>query len=362
MDVLSKSFNKSSLPAQKKKLNFSGVPAAGYAMHTGWAGMLTGNVAFNTNSDSSSGNKVSSIATNITYTEFKQILLPIQANIWSANNKFNYQFDYRFIKYPSKVFGLESDDGIRDGYFVKYSGIKLHQSILHAVAKNVYMGLGYYYDRLWKVHEVDPPANFKTAFQQYGISEKVNAAGPVFKFIYDSRLNAINPTNGLLASMAYRNNVKWMGSDTYWQSIQFDIRKYIRFPANSNNTLALWSFNWFTIDGKPPFLMLPSTGWDDNYNTGRGYIQGRFRGRNMIYLESEYRFQISANGLIGGTVFANAQSFSPNTFRSYNGLKPGYGFGLRIKLNKFSGANVCIDYGFGKEGSRGFAVNLGEIF
>lgn len=361
-DLVRGILKKSPSPAAGKRFNVSGVPAAGYAMHTGWAGLLTGNVAFHTAADSASEHRLSSIAMNITYTEFRQVMLPLQANIWSANDKVNYQIDYRYIHYPSKVFGLEDDAGIPEGYFVKFGGIKLHQTVMCSVVDNLYLGLGYYFDRLWDIRDVDPPAGFKTAFQQYGISDKVNAAGPVLKCIYDSRLNAINPENGLLASVAYRNNLTWMGSSNAWESLQLDVRKYVRFPAGSRNTLALWSFNWFTLSGKPPFLMLPSTGWDDGYNTGRGYIQGRFRGRNMVYLESEYRFRITGNGLIGGTVYGNIQAFSPEKFRSYVGLKPGYGMGLRIRLNKVSGANVCIDYGFGREGSRGFAVNLGEIF
>jgi hypothetical protein len=108
--------------------------------------------------------------------------------------------------------------------------------------------------------------------------------------------------------------------------------------------------------------LLPSTGWDDFYNTGRGYIQGRYRGRNMVYLESEYRFGITKNGLLGGVVFANAESFSKVLSKQLDLIAPAYGAGLRIKLNKFSGANLCIDYGFGIEGSKGISVNLGEVF
>ena len=108
--------------------------------------------------------------------------------------------------------------------------------------------------------------------------------------------------------------------------------------------------------------MLPSNGWDDSYNSGRGYIQGRFRDKNMVYMESEYRFNISSNGLIGAVVFANLQNYSSSMFKGYQGWIPGGGMGLRIKVNKQSGINVCIDYGFGRDGSRGFAVNLGELF
>ena len=62
--------------------------------------------------------------------------------------------------------------------------------------------------------------------------------------------------------------------------------------------------------GNPPYLDLPSTGWDSYNNTGRGYVQGRYRGKDLMYLESEYRFGITRNGLFGGVVFANAETVS----------------------------------------------------
>jgi hypothetical protein len=82
----------------------------------------------------------------------------------------------------------------------------------------------------------------------------------------------------------------------------------------------------------------------------------------MLYLETEYRFNLTPNGLLGGVVFANAQSFSKELSKQLSVIAPGAGVGLRIKLNKFSGANLCIDYGFGIEGSKGLSVNLGEVF
>ncbi|MEJ0082481.1 MAG: hypothetical protein WDM78_16355 [Puia sp.] len=56
--------------------------------------------------------------------------------------------------------------------------------------------------------------------------------------------------------------------------------------------------------------MLPSTGWDKTFNTGRGYIQGRFRSDNMLDAEAEYRIQLTRNGLFGMVVFTNFESFS----------------------------------------------------
>lgn len=362
MDLVVGIFNKEAKPSHEKKLNFSVLPAAGYAMHTGLAGIITGNVGFYNGKNLDGLQKISSVLMDVTYTERRQVLVPLHANIWTNKNKYNILINHRFIHYPSKIFGMEDQRDVPEGYFVDYNGLKMHQTVLRSVAPNLYMGVGFAFDALWNIRELDPPAGFKTAFQDYGIQTRNTAVGPLFQLLYDTRLNTINPLEGSYASISYRNNLKWMGSDVHWQSMQLDLRKYVRFPAHSSNTLAFWNLNWFTLNGRPPFLMLPSNGWDDNYNSGRGYIQGRFRGRNMMYYETEYRFKISSNGILGGTFFVNGQTFSSEMFKNYVAFKAGYGMGLRIKFNKYSRSNICIDYGFGKNGSRGFAVNLGEIF
>jgi len=82
----------------------------------------------------------------------------------------------------------------------------------------------------------------------------------------------------------------------------------------------------------------------------------------MNYLETEYRFRLTHNGLLGGVVFANVQSYKANLTSGPKSLAPAVGTGIRIKLNKTSGANLCIDYGIGQNGSKGFFVNLGEVF
>ncbi len=82
----------------------------------------------------------------------------------------------------------------------------------------------------------------------------------------------------------------------------------------------------------------------------------------MVYGEAEYRFGISANGLLGGVVFANAQSLSGAPGTRLQSIQPAFGPGLRIKLNKVTKTNICIDYGFGREGSQGVFVSVGELF
>jgi hypothetical protein len=366
-DVVRKIFNSSkpiqedSSGQQKNKIYHSFFPMAGYTLQTGYAAIVSEGIAFY--NDSAGSQKISSILASITYTQYHQLLFPLTVDIWTKKNKFNIVLDYRFLKYPSTTYGLGARTTENDAYTLNYNYIKLHQTIQTKIYRNLYAGIGIYFDYLWNITEVNPPAGIKTSFQKYGASQKETASGIALKLLYDSRKNQINPANGAYANIVYHPSFTFMGSHNNWQSLQIDCRKYLKIFGSPNNVLALWSFNWLTLgNSKPPYLLLPSTGWDDFYNTGRGYIQSRFRAKNMIYAEAEYRFGILNNGLLGGVVFGNVQSFSRNITTQLSLLAPGFGAGLRVKLNKYSNTNLCIDYGFGMNGSKGLFLNLGEVF
>ena len=82
----------------------------------------------------------------------------------------------------------------------------------------------------------------------------------------------------------------------------------------------------------------------------------------MVYLEAEYRFRFLKSGILGGTVFANGESVSEWGSNRFETILPGVGAGVRIKLNKISGANLAIDYGWGIGGSSGLFFNINEGF
>ena len=342
------------------KPHISVLPAAGYTLTTGFAGVISSNIAFYT-SDSIT-QKISSIFTSVAYTQHNQVIIPIHFNLWTKGNKYNIVNEWRYMKFPSPTYGLGGSSLLKNGYNIDFSDLKLHQTIYKSISKNFYAGFGYFFDYFWNISEKKVPTNTKTDFERYGISKSESVSGVAVRLLYDSRLNQINPLNGFYANVVFRPNFTFLGSNNNWQSLLLEFRKYIKLSKHSKNVLAFWSYNWLTTGGKPPYLMLPSTGWDDAFNTGRGYIQGRFRGKDMIYMEAEYRFGILHNGLIGGVVFANTQSFSSRLDKKLGNMSPAFGTGLRIKLNKFSGANLCIDYGIGIDGSNGFFVNLGEVF
>ena len=343
--------------ASTKKVRFSAIPAAGYTLQTGFAGLATANATFHVADNANT----STALTSFTYTVRNQIILPLQANIYTKNNNYNFITDWRYLYFPSYTYGLGGYTNLNDGYLIDYSALRLHQTVMRKIQPDIYAGIGYNIDYFWGISELNPPAS-GSDFKQYGLNATEFAAGITLNFLYDSRKNSINPQGGTFVNVIYRPNLVVFGNSTTWRSLVADMRKYIHFPANSQNILALWTYEWLTVSGKAPYLMLPNTGGDPYSNTGRGYIQGRFRGANMAYVEGEYRFSVTRNELIGGVLFANAESFTEQKSNRFETIAPGWGLGVRVKLNKFSNTNIAVDYGFGLGGSGGVFVNLGEVF
>lgn len=342
------------------KPEFSMLPAAGYTLQTRLAAIITGNMAFY--ADDKEGTPLSVINAAAYYTQNKQFTIPIQLNVWNKKGTWNLLGDWRYMKYPQSTYGLGSNSPLTNEDPLDYQYVRFYQYLLRKISGKLSAGIGYNLDHYWKVTEKGLSNGAVSDFQKYGAAAKATSSGYSIHLLYDSRKNPINAKQGLLALFSYRNNQQWMGSNSNWQSFTADIRKFIPLNHTATHTLGFWFYNWMILDGKPPYLDLPSTSWDRFTNTGRGFIQGRFRGNNMVYAESEYRFDLTKNGLLGAVLFANAESFSDASSLKLQKIQPAAGFGLRIKLNKISGTNIAIDYGFGTQGMRGLFVNIGEVF
>ncbi|HTA61927.1 MAG TPA: hypothetical protein VK835_05705 [Bacteroidia bacterium] len=360
--VIKKHVEDSCAPSKKAgKLHMAFLPAVGYSLVTKIAGVVAANGAFY--SDNEGNTKLSAVNTSVSYTQNNQIILPILSNIWTKENKYNLLGDWRFYKYPEYTYGLGGHTSLKNSNQLNYSCIIIHEAVLkHIYNSSVYAGLAYNLNYHWNIHESGYPDGTVTDFQKYGKTAKSVSSGISFNALYDDRKNSINSTKAFYSSIAYCPNLTILGSDHNYQSLIIDVRKYFKPSVNSENILAFWSYNWFTFNGNAPYLDLPSTAWDPYSNLGRGYIQSRLRGKNLLYLEAEYRFKITRNGLFGGVVFANAQSVTDWPSNRFQVIYPAVGTGIRIKINKHSGTNLAIDYAIGINGSNGVFINLGEVF
>lgn len=336
---------------------FAFLPAIGYAIASGYIVGAATSVYFFTDPGKS---RNSSILAGAYYTQYNQYWTIINSNVFINKEKYNFIGDWRLYKFPTNTFGLGSNSTPEDVDPIDYNYLKIYEVGLVEVIPNLYTGIGYHLDYHFNISENNPNTG-QTDFDKYGLTVRSFSSGISANLLFDNRANTVNPLKGTYADLQIRQNSTFLGSDKNWSSVLIDAREYFTLPASSKNVLAFWSYNDFTF-GNPPYLDLPSIGWDSYNNTGRGYAQGRFRGKELVYLESEYRFGITNNGLLGGVIFANEESFSEWPSGVMGSLKPGYGLGVRIKLNKHSNTNLAVDYGFGTQQSRGFYFNLGEVF
>jgi hypothetical protein len=356
--IFTKNYKSAKVDTIGRKPIISFVPAVGYSLQTNFAATLTGNIVFRSSPDS----KVSAITTSMGFTQRKQFTLPIVSNIWSTNNKFLFLGDARFYIYPQSTYGLGTNANIKDEDPMRYNLFRFSEVVMTRIAGDFYLGAGYKLLQHWNITHEGPLNGAPSDYVAYGASSHTTSSGLSVNALFDSRDNSVNASRGFYAAIQYYNYQKFLGSNNNWQSIVIDVRKYYRLPETSDNVIAFWSYDWLTLAGRPPYLDLPSTSWDTYSTTGRGYIQSRFRGAQMVYAETEYRFKIVKNGLLGGVVFLNGQSFSGAEGTKLEPIQLGYGTGLRIKLSKVSKTNLDIDYGFGNQGSRGLFLTVGEVF
>lgn len=332
----------------------------GYALVTGGLLGIVTNLSFYTHHGKDA--KISTILTDNVYTQYRQSINAIRSNIWLNHEKYNLLGDWRYYKFPTNTFGLGSKTSLSDANAIDYSLLRIYEVVMKQVTKNILVGAGYNLDYHWNISEINNLTMGNTDFDKYGFTNTSVSSGLTLNFQFDNRLNSNNPQSGSFANLQIRDNLKLLGSNADWQSVVLDVRHYIKLSKKSGNRLAFWSYNIMTLGSNLPYLDLPSTGWDTFNNTARGYVEGRFQGLSLVYLEAEFRFNILKNGFLGGVIFSNASTLTEYTSHKFERINPALGTGLRIKINKFSNTNIAIDYGIGTGGSRGFSFGLNEMF
>jgi outer membrane protein assembly factor BamA len=195
--------------------------------------------------------------------------------------------------------------------------------------------------------------------------QKYLVSGLSFQATYDSRDNLVNPYKGIFASLNYRLNPEFLGSKYNANLLSLEWRSYHSLSkTNPRHLVGFWLMGSFSEYGRVPYLILPALGYDQRGRSGRGYTQGRFRGTNMVYAESEYRFPLGhCGGMFGGVLFANVTTTDNKALdqKVFQYLAPGYGFGLRMMVDKHSRTNLQVDVGFGKN-SGGIYFGASETF
>jgi hypothetical protein len=376
----------SNVPVQGVK-NLSLLPVIGYSPANGF--VVGGAVSVTEYHGDPKTTRLSSALLNASFTTKKQILLNLRFDYFTAGNKWYISGDNRLLffaqpTYGLGIYGLQNQvyhfsvnggdvDRSDSAQPMRFNYIRLYETVSRRIVGKWYAGMGIMFDIDFNIKDqslkLDTPDAHLTSHYVYSKSYGFDTAhysanGVSFQVIHDSRDNPINAYSGTYLNLAFRVNPVAFGSTQNSTMLYYEWRNYIGLSKRiPRNVLAFWFWGVLVTSGTMPYLALPAITWDTYNRSGRGYIQGRFRGNNMIYEEAEFRYQISRNGLFGGVLFANFTTASNplSGQKVFDSVAPGYGFGLRIKMNKKDRTNIAIDYGLG-DGFAGIYFNIREAF
>jgi outer membrane protein assembly factor BamA len=345
-------------------------------------GFTYGAVAQYTFKGKKADDKYSSVNLGATYTEKKQLIINVKNSVMLKSNKIFLSGDWRYYIFSQANYGLGSDiipKSYEDEGFnldllkepMNYHYLKFHQTASWEIKNNYYVGAGVHVD--WYTNIMDISLNIAKGqltdhyiySKKYYFNENeyfVN--GLSLNFLYDSRDNQINTNNGMFANINYRFNPA-ISTNQYASSVLFmEYRYFLPLSKyNKQHVIGVWATGQFLTSGKVPYLNLPSIGWDQHSRSGKGYVQGLLRGQNLVNFETEYRFPISCNNLISGTVFGNLTSASDKdrNIKIFQYFQPAAGIGLRILIDKSTRTNLIMNYALGRQ-SKAFYLNAGETF
>jgi len=298
-----------------------------------------------------------------TYSTEGQLLLQARGDIYSKSGDYLLKPDIRYMDTRRSTWGLGPVVADQSEYPMDFVLTRMYATLLRRAGGSLYVGLGLHYDQYGQIVDTRAAAGESTPFTDYsgGAPSRTQSAAYSVNVLGDTRDNLVNPKSGYFLSALFRNYQTGLGSDDNWQEFLTEMRLYTKFPRAQRNILAFWVYSWLTF-GHAPYLDLPASGWDTYGRGGRGYLQGRIRGENQIYFEAEYRMELRRDGLLGGVVFFNSTLTTPPEERLFSRGDLAAGLGLRIKFNKNSDTNLVVDYGWGREGSRGLTLAMSEAF
>ncbi len=366
LGVVKDAFHVNTMRAQQstgKKVHYSFLPVSSDVPGGGIALITSTTAGFYLGQNKSTSLSTATFSPYITFTG--RVGYTFRTNIWLNSDAWEIMGDMRFLYYPQYTWGFGGHTPDSRKLAVNYKYARFYQTVLKQIKPYFLVGLGYHLDAHFDIdtfHDSTGIASF-TGYH-YGTSATENSfsSGVTFNLLYDARRNAFNPLPGFYGNVVYRVNPGFLGSTDSWQSLYVDVRRYISFDHTRQNMLAFWSFYWTALKTHTPYLDLPSIGWDPyQQRSGRGFPQNRYRGNGLLYLESEYRRDITNDGLLGFVLFTNLNAVSEPVTGQYAYLHPAGGGGLRIKFNKKSGTNISLDYGISRQYSLIY-LNLGETF
>jgi hypothetical protein len=300
-------------------------------------------------------NRLSELQAFSFFTFKGQYGLILENAIYGDQDKWFFLGEAKIQQFPLSYYGIGPNSPKDHPALVNSFNVLFRQRVLRKLRKNFFLGPEIDYQLVSGVR-FEQPEEGNPHYIPLGADGTSNL-GLGMAFVYDDRHNVLNVRKGRFGEIAYLRYINDFGSEYSFGSVNVDLRSY--HPIGKRDVLA-WQIKGNFLHGEAPFNQLAQLGGD---RLMRGYYQGRFRDKNAIAAQVEYRIlPFAFSKRLGAAIFAAAGVVAPefNAFEARN-IKGTAGLGLRYLLFPKKDIYIRFDVGFTKEGANFYIFN-GEAY
>ncbi len=285
------------------------------------------------------------------YTLRSQYNLAVSPSLYLRGGRYLLRFSAAFNEWPSTFWGVGTDVSDDEEEDFTRRTVSLEAAFLRRLWGPLRAGPAVDLS-FTTISEVEPGGFLdRQAFRGSRGGDVVGAGGLVE---WDSRDREFWPTSGAYHTLrGVRYASRPLGEFPFTR-ITVDLRGFV--SPWRDHVLAVQVTGAFTR-GRPPFFRLAEMGGPVNM---RGLYEGRFRDRNLLTAQVEYRVPLGAR--FAGVLFAGAGEVAPSV-RGFGlgGILVSGGAGLRFALDPENRMNLRLDVGVSRFGAAPI-VTVNEAF
>jgi len=286
------------------------------------------------------------------YSTRRQLAIEGVWNTYGAAERYVLRGRGGYIDHAEDYWGVGNQTLPEPDYAVlTYQRWFIQHRIWRRLGGRVFAGISQHYSDTRNLRTTDQAGVPETIPGSLG--SVVSGLGPTL--LADYRDNPFSPTRGWYAEWATQVYTQKLGSQFNYIEHHLDLRRYV--PFNARHMLGFQAIGQFT-SGTVPLRELPRLGGPTMM---RGFVQGRYRDRQLWSVQAEYRytlnrFVVAAAFVAAGGVAPTLGEFSAVTTRSAGGL------GLRLLLNRKKNIYLRADVALNSNQTMNFYIRMLDAF
>ncbi|MGB2078876.1 MAG: BamA/TamA family outer membrane protein, partial [Vibrio sp.] len=215
------------------------------------------------------------------------------------------------------------------------------------VRKDLFLATGFDFKNT-RVNNPEPDRDDNTSVEDLNAHQEM---GVLLNLTYDSRDFLLNPSDGWLFQFDVGRYLDEIG-DNDFVTYNVNLANYVDLTPIPG--LIAWQVKGAFTGGDVPWSYLPMVGGGENL---RGYIEGRYRERQIAYSQVEYRLPIKdRHGLV---TWVGSASLGDHISDIGDDFLMSYGIGYRLRVK--DRVNLRLDYAIGEHDSTVY-FNVNEAF